>query len=191
MQLFKEYNLNFSAFDLNESQFDHPSSLHGVMHSYRVMVHTLRLGLLTGKIREARNAFFAAYIHDMARKHDGFCTRHGADAATFKLALYQDLFLENGATKDELIVIGKAVTLHSTGNELHPHDPDWHTVAILKDADALDRIRLGNDDLNPSYLRLEETHACISFGKLLYSQTHKKMIRNFTEILNIIGENTD
>lgn len=185
MQLFEEYNIDFSAFNLNESQFDHPSRLHGVMHTYRVMVHTLRLGLLTGNIKEARNAFFAAYIHDMSRKHDGYCTRHGADAANFKLPVYRDFFLENGATTEALLIIGKAVTLHSTGNELAENDPDWLTVAMLKDADALDRIRLGNYDLDPSYLRLQETHPCIIFGKSLYHQTIEKEILFFHEIIKI------
>lgn len=186
MQLFKEYNINFSAFNLNESQFDNHSGLHGVMHTYRVMVHVLRLGLLSGKISETRIAFFAAYIHDMARKHDGYCTRHGADAANYKLPVYRKLFLSQGVTNKELIIIGKAVTLHSTGNELPGDDPDWYTVAILKDADALDRIRLGNDNLDPSYLRLQETHQCVEFAEYLFDQTQNRDIRLFGDVLNII-----
>jgi len=149
------------------------------------MLHVLRLGLLTGKIKEARIAFFAAYIHDMARKHDGYCTVHGANSAMHKLPLYHDQFIQNGVLKEELVIIGKAVKLHSVGKELQRDDPDWLTVSILKDADALDRIRLGNHDLDPSYLRLKETLGCISFGEYLFHQTVTKNCRLFNEVLNI------
>ncbi|MHC1775162.1 MAG: HD domain-containing protein [Lentimicrobium sp.] len=173
------FDLNFSDFNLNEGQFDHPSRLHGILHTYRVMVHVLRLGLMTEAIKEARLAFFAAYIHDMSRKHDGYCTQHGADSANFKLPLYRDNFLKNGASESELLVIGKAVTLHSTNIELPKNDPDWLTVALLKDADALDRIRLGAGDLNPSFLRLQESHQCIRFGEKLFERTYGMTYGNF------------
>ncbi len=180
---YKIYNLNFTDFNLNESQFDHPSRLHGILHTYRVMLHTLRLGLMKEAIKEARLAFYAAYIHDMSRKHDGYCTQHGADSANFKLPVYRELFLKNGATENELLIIGKAVTLHSTNTELPKQDPDWLTVAILKDADALDRIRLGTSDLNPSFLRLEESHQCIHYGVELYERTHGTPYDDFPDII--------
>lgn len=177
--------LPFSEFNLNESQFDHPSRLHGVLHTYRVMAHVLRLGELTGRITEARNAFFAAYIHDMARKHDGYCTQHGTDAANLKLPLYKSLFQQNGASLNDLLIIGKATTMHSLGNELPANDPDWYTVAILKDADALDRIRLGENDLNPSYLRLSETHTFVDFAKQLYYKSFSQPGKDFISIMEI------
>ena len=183
--VYDKYKIRFEEFNLHESQFDNPSRLHGVLHSYRVMIHALRLGLITGREKDARNAFFAAYIHDMARKHDGYCTKHGADAAHFKLPDYAVKFIKNGATQDDLPVIGKAVSLHSTGLELPSNDINWHTVAILKDADALDRIRLGQHDLNPSFLRYKETHSCINFGERLYNATHNKNINSFNEMLII------
>lgn len=180
---YDKYKIHFEEFNLHENQFDNPSRLHGVMHSYRVMIHTLHLGVITGREKEARNAFFAAYIHDMARKHDGYCTKHGADAAQYKLPEYAEKFIQNGATQKDLVVIGKAVTLHSTGLELPEEDIDWHTVAILKDADALDRIRLGQHDLNPSFLRYKETLNCISFGVKLYNATQVKKIHSLNELM--------
>ncbi|MBK6345179.1 MAG: hypothetical protein IPN08_04950 [Bacteroidales bacterium] len=189
---YNEYNIRFADFNLNESQFDHPSNLHGIMHTYRVMTHVLRLGLLTGYISEARLAFFAAYIHDMSRKHDGYCTSHGTEAANHKLPLYKDLFIRNGATEPDLIIIGKACTMHSLGKELPPDDFQRIPVAILKDADALDRIRLGADDLDPSFLRFGESHNCIVFGQQLYFQSinlksdkFENMLRLSSQILNL------
>lgn len=180
---FDLYKINFSDFGLNEAQFDHHSRLHGILHTYRVMVHTLRLGMLTGRQQEATTAFFAAYIHDMARKHDGYCTQHGADSANFKLPLYRELFIDNGVTESEVLLIGKAVTLHSTNHELPLPDPDWLTVAILKDADALDRIRLGAGDLNPSYLRLKESHGCILYGEKMYERTQGNSYTGFPDFI--------
>lgn len=187
------YHISFKDFNLTESQFDHHSRLHGIMHTYRVMIHVLNLGTLSGKINEARNAFFAAYIHDMSRKHDGFCMQHGPDAADKKLPLYKNLFLQNGATIHDLFIIGKATAMHSKGNELPAEEPDWLTVALLKDADALDRIRLGEGDLDSSYLRLPETKSCIEFSrKLYYSSVNESnvdfefMLRLYTKIANKI-----
>ena len=179
------FDIRFSEFNLNDSQFDHPSRLHGVLHTYRVMLHVLRLGQMTGRISEARNAFFAAYIHDMARKHDGYCTQHGTDAANLKLPLYKSLFQQNGANLSDLLIIGKATAMHSLGTELPLNDPDWYTVALLKDADALDRIRLGENDLNPSYLRLGETHTFIDYAKQLYYKSISQPATDFKAIMEM------
>ena len=180
----KKYQLDFSNFNLSQQQFDHPSLLHGVMHTYRVMLHVLRLGLITGHHAEAKNAFFAAYIHDMARKHDGYCTQHGTDAANNKLPQYQALFIKNGATQGDILSIGKACTMHSQGSEPPKTDQDWLTIALLKDADALDRIRLGEDDLNISYLRFNESHDQIEFARKLYFHTKKMTLCSFTDVLS-------
>ena len=180
------YQINFSNFNLSAQQFDHPSLLHGVMHTYRVMLHVLRLGLATGHIAEAKNAFFAAYIHDMARRHDGFCTVHGADAANTKLPVYEPLFIKSGAKPADILSIGKACTWHSVNKELEASDADWNTVALLKDADALDRIRLGDWGLNVSYLRFKETHKHINFARELFYQTLKLNNSSFVDVLNIV-----
>jgi len=182
---YNHYKIRFTDFNLTESQFDHPSNLHGIMHTYRVMIHVLRLGMLTGYTSEARLAFFAAYIHDMSRRHDGYCTRHGADAANLKLPLYHDLFVSNGATLHELVIIGKACTMHSLGNELPPDDPQRIPAAILKDADALDRIRLGANDLDPSFLRFRESHDGILFGQQLYFQSIGMKTDSFENMLRL------
>ena len=158
------------------------------MHTYRVMTHVLKLGMLTKHIHEARLAFFAAYIHDMARKHDGYCTIHGSDAANHKLILYHELFTKNGASPSDLLTIGRAVTMHSIGKELTKNDPDWLTTALLKDADALDRIRLGNSDLDPSFLRFSETHECIKFGKNLYFRSIENGPYDLINILRLSQE---
>ena len=64
--------------------------------------------------------------------------------------------------------IQAAVTCHSAG-ESAPTDPHWNLIALLKDADGLDRVRLG--DLDPSYLRHSEARGTIRFAERLYRET--------------------
>lgn len=185
MQPLKQFGIAFGEFNLNSSQFDIDSRIHGVMHTYRVMCHVLKLGMATGKIPEARNAFFAAYIHDMARSHDGYCAEHGSEAAAGKLPLYAGLFIKNGATNSDLLVIEKVVSNHCEKEDLKKTDPDWHTMALLKDADALDRIRLGEDNLKPEYLRIPETFRLIDFAKTLFYKTENIHLQDFAAILKV------
>lgn len=181
------FGIKLNDFNLSQSQFDNDSFLHGYMHTYRVMLHVLRLGLITGQKNAARLAFFAAYIHDMARKHDGYCTVHGADAANVKLPLYKEKFLNNGATVSDLLTIGRATSLHSTATEANHNDKDFYTIAILKDADALDRIRLGEDNLNPDFLRLAQSRGQIGFANRLFFESLKVKIIKFEDLIALGG----
>lgn len=185
---YSSYRLDFRTFNLFEEQFDYPSEIHGLKHTYRVMVHCLRLGILSGLIKEARLAFFSAYIHDMARKHDGFCTVHGENSAKTKLPLYTTLFQQNGATDSDLATIKYLVTQHSINQEPSDLLASYPALALLKDADALDRIRLGNYNLNPKYLRLDVTHAHINFGKELYYATNNLHQISLSDVVRIAAE---
>lgn len=178
------YNLDFSRFNLSPDQFERESKIHGIKHTYRVMLHCLRLGVKTGMTKKAKIAFFGAYIHDMARTHDGYCTIHGADAAK-RIPHYKQLFYSQGATEEDLKIIAQIVTRHSLREELPEDHPFYDYLAILKDADALDRIRLGQNDLDPSYLRIKETHQCIRFAEELYFNTNDKELTSFTDIISI------
>jgi hypothetical protein len=48
----------------------------------------------------------------------------------------------------------------------HPH---WRLTSLLKDADGLDRVRLG--DLDPRYLRNLEAHRMVTSAQTLFTQT--------------------
>ena len=61
--------------------FWHPSDLHGQAHVARVMVHAARLVAATGQWEHAARLWASVFLHDIARRHDGICHRHGADAA--------------------------------------------------------------------------------------------------------------
>ena len=86
--------MNFLSpdFNLTNADFDHPSGLHGINHTYRVMCHVLALGKLEHLERPKMLAFCAAVIHDLSRRHDGICLKHGPRAALEKLPLFEKLY---------------------------------------------------------------------------------------------------
>ena len=57
------------------------------------------------------------------------------------------------------------VDIEFSQDSAHSH---YRLTALLKDADALDRVRLGNGDLKPSYLRHTQAHALIPYATALY-----------------------
>lgn len=154
------------------SLFVHPSELHGQKHVARVLVHGLRLAKLTGNESEMPRLWASIYAHDLAREHDGTCMLHGRNAADRLdhmpevIALYR----RAGVTVDDLPAVKFAVSHHVGAPEPDRDHPLWSLTALLKDADGLDRVRLG--DLDPSYLRFPETPAQIPFAERLFAETN-------------------
>ncbi|GAB1403788.1 MAG: hypothetical protein PHX54_07265 [Lentimicrobiaceae bacterium] len=182
------YDLPWDEFNLRQNQFDQNSELHGIMHTYRVMIHVLNLGMLTGFEHEAKMAFFAAYIHDMARKHDGYCTRHGEDAVKNHFHKYKHQFERYGASKSDLDRIAYAVKLHPLPDVTAPDPETQRVINQLKDADALDRIRLGEKSLDTSFLRLKISHECIAFAGRLFLNSYKLSSATFQQIIDIASQ---
>lgn len=172
-------------FNLQPGHFDHQSKLHGINHTYRVMCHCLYLGKTLELERETRLAFCAAFIHDMSRRHDSYCTEHGYWSSRDKLPEFSDFFKSQGINTYEIEEIKVAVRNHSEGYELEKNNPFYTTASLLKDADALDRIRLGQNNLDTDYLRFKATHAFIPFARALFYATSDKVIVLFSDILNV------
>jgi hypothetical protein len=151
--------------------FVHQSHLHGEAHVARVMVHALRLIDATGAEEETPRLWAAVYLHDIARRHDGGCRRHGADAWA-RLATLPDvqaLIARGGVRPDDHPAIEAAVTRHCNG-EPSPGEPHYRLMALLKDADGLDRVRLG--DLEPHWLRHDQARMMVPFAQRLYEETN-------------------
>lgn len=178
-------NLDYKKFIVRSGYFDHQSLLHGINHTYRVMYHVLEIGKVTGLNLETNEAFCAAFIHDMARQHDGFCQAHGAWSVRRKFPLFKELFLSSGISHEGLEAIKHAVTFHSLHNEIEKIHPAYKTIALLKDADALDRIRISDDDLRPEYIRFPESFHLIEFAKQLYYATNHHNLESFEELISI------
>lgn len=154
------------------SIFTHPSRLHGQAHVARVMVHAFRLLDATGLSEEAPRLWAAAYLHDIARTHDGLCYRHGGDAMKKfdTLPEVRALFAQGGVVESDYAHIHTAVVHHSLPKELDRSHPHWRLASLLKDADGLDRVRLG--DLDPSFLRHEESLGMVDFAEALFAGTN-------------------
>jgi hypothetical protein len=159
------------CFDLTAMPLAHPSILHGQAHVSRVMVHAFRLLEATGWPEEAPRLWTAVYLHDIARTHDGRRSRHGADAMKRLETEPQvrELFAQGGVHDGDYALIHTAVVHHSLSNELDRDHPHWRLTSLLKDADGLDRVRLG--DLDPRRLRNPQARDMIPFAQALFEET--------------------
>lgn len=150
--------------------FLHQSVIHGRAHVGRVMVHALRLVEATGLVEAVYPVWAAVYLHDIARRHDGGAPRHGADAwaRLAQLPAVRDLLRRGGVRDEHFEAIKVAVTRHSNG-EARPGEPHQRVIEFLKDADGLDRVRLG--DLDPRYLRAPQARSMVGFAERLFEGT--------------------
>ena len=151
--------------------FLHRSYLHGQAHVARVLVHALRLIEATHAEEDAPRLWAAVYLHDIARRHDGGCKRHGADAWARLASLpeTQALLARGGVRQEDHPAIEAAVTRHCNG-EPSPGEPHYRLMALLKDADGLDRVRLS--DLRPEWLRHDEARTMVAFAQQLHDETN-------------------
>ncbi|MBP5680468.1 MAG: HD domain-containing protein [Bacteroidales bacterium] len=128
-------------FDLKPEYFDVPDrGIHDARHLYRVMIAA---ALIAHKLNEPRAgllAFCGAFIHDLARCHDGEDTQHGPRAAKNKWEMFAALWDKYGLSDEEQSNVRAAVSRHSGGGNSGYHD-NMLVNQILHDADALDRCR--------------------------------------------------
>lgn len=148
---------DLADFDLKPAYFDVPDrGIHDARHLYRVMIAA---ALIAHKLNEPRAgllAFCGAFIHDLARRHDGEDTKHGPRAAKSKWEMFNALWDKYALTDEERSNVRAAVSRHSGGGNSGYHD-NTLVNQILHDADALDRCRFHRHGrLDWSYLALPE-----------------------------------
>ena len=160
-----------SDFSLTNSMFTRPkhAPIHGIGHIYRTMIGCAMIAYLLQKPREGLLALCGAYIHDLARETDGKEPEHGAMAVVKYFEKFNHLWDKYRLTEEERLFVQKAVTQHSIREQMTPKDEGYDVMAILKDADALDRCRIG--DLNPKWLRYEESRALIERIDDIYEES--------------------
>lgn len=151
---------------VRDEQFMHPSDLHGAAHVNRVIFHALQITKLHGLNAYLPEIWAAAYLHDLSRRHDGICHEHGQWAIEEQLPKYLDFFLHRGVKPVRLSFVIDAVRTHCQEIELSENP----VAVVLKDADALDRVRLG--DLEPERLRLKFTPGLIPRAEELLEITN-------------------
>ncbi len=160
------------AWFVRPSGNDASRTIHGVGHTSRVLVHTADLADLLDLPAWEREALACAALwHDIGRTHDGVDYYHGAKSAGKAVALGLHFTVQPKVYETALYAI-----THHCGDEGHAEraahqvryrvpndgqevfervDPEsaLRVFRLLKDADALDRVRLG--DLDISYLRYD------------------------------------
>ena len=160
--------IDANDFNLCNSDFTRPvhAPIHGIGHLYRTMIACALIGQLTERPREALLAFCGAYIHDLGRTNDGVDHSHGANSVRLHFARYMPLWAKYNLTQLEQEWVKQAVVQHSSQEYMHRGDAGYAVMAILKDADALDRCRIG--DLNPDWLRFPESRRLVIAIAQLY-----------------------
>ena len=151
--------------------FLHPSTLHGQVHVARVLIHATLLATRLGMDHQRKRLWASVYLHDIARRHDGVCHEHGARAIRrwAELEAVQALFSRVGIGDSDMEHVVTAVTHHSKPRELDRTHRHWELTSLLKDADGLDRVRLG--DLDVDYLRHEPAKDQVLFAQALFERT--------------------
>ncbi len=151
--------------------FVQDSVLHGQAHVARVVVHVFALVDILGKETLATQAWAAAFLHDIGRKHDHVCENHGQYAVQrlARLPDVQALLQKGGVQPTDWPGIRVAVENHCR-DEIPMSDEHWPLTALLKDADALDRVRIGRP--KAKYLRFPQTVHLIPFAEALFANTN-------------------
>jgi len=156
--------------------------IHGIGHTRRVCVHVLRLSGALGVTRRLRDlTLAAARWHDLGRTHDGVEPEHGARSVkrVRELGLADELVATGELPPADLRLVRFAIHYHSLDDASARRAATQHAATgpdalallwLLKDADALDRVRLGGGgDVDPAYLRHPCAAGFIDFAWELYA----------------------
>ena len=150
--------------------------IHTQGHCERVLFHAMRIGEARHVSDRAMTALaHASIFHDTRRKDNYLDVGHGARAAHY----YKELCQSSGLTFHPEAFA--AICFHDRDDETgrdfiasHSGEDDaaWQEVyAIFKDADALDRYRLGEWCLDERFLRTPESKTMTAFALHLVQST--------------------
>lgn len=167
--------------------------IHTQGHCERVLMHALRIADMRNvSDRQLLALAYASIFHDTRRKDNYLDTGHGARAAEYykEYSSRSDWSNRNRSTRSDLTKMQflpetyAAVWYHDRDDELgeeyiRKHAGDdvgkWLEVYhIFKDADALDRLRLGTWCLDPRFLRTDEAKGMMAFAQRLVEATIPK-----------------
>ena len=177
----------YSKIDFNMPQ----SQIHAYAHTERVLLHALSIGKsMFVDDNEALDILaHAALFHDTRRQDDYLDTGHGARAAvnyadfcrhhpelTFHpesqyLMRYHDLDDNVGIDAIRRDFSGPAA------------DRLIKLYQIFKDADALDRWRLGDRGLDPRYLRTDKARSLVEFSRELVKNSMDPKLLHHIDML--------
>ena len=166
-------------FEPQKEWLAHDSTIHGVGHMTRVFIlqELLCDGLEKQGVSVNREVTrYAAMAHDVGRMNDGRDIEHGCRSAT-----WIKKHLASKMTPEVLDMVTYCVHWHVPSDDEAPVMTT--ELRVLKDADGLDRVRLG--DLNPDYLRTDIAKELIGVAQNLFdaSQRTNGEIEIFEDVL--------
>lgn len=148
------------------------SRIHGQGHIERVILLSLLLSFYYKLDKNDTDILrYAASLHDTKRVDDSYDTEHG-----YRAALYSIDYAKIDE-KDKNILQAVLAThsrsdkdMDKTIEEFFVKDMDRarYLSKLFKDADALDRVRLG--DLDQKYLRNDFSHDLVDFSNKLFEK---------------------
>ena len=159
-----------SPYLADESWFRfNPRGIHGAPHTTRVLIwaDTLAAFLAAPGALCREELRWTAAVHDVGRLDDGVDRGHGARSAAWVLDHLPTV--RPDTARLDLGLIAELCRWH----EIRDQEIERLSLEllILKDADALDRTRLG--DLDPRRLRLAASHALIQPANHLERATNR------------------
>lgn len=173
----KPYERWYTFMEQNVEFWLPDSKWHAQDHCARVLLLALLIGHQKGLSDEEMDVLgTAAVFHDSRRLDDGIDEGHGKRAAEY----YADYCREHDMPFDELT--SYIISFHNQDDSLGlsaiAKSPAIRERGVLlyqifKDADGLDRFRLGPDALNANMLRTEESHRLVDFAKYLLQKSRE------------------
>jgi HD superfamily phosphodiesterase len=148
--------------------------VHGMGHATRVLIWADRIGRWMqeqGTPLDLEVVRWSAIFHDVRRETDGYDYEHGERAANWVEANAFNLPFDFNS--QQIACTCYYCRWHVPRDEFIPEmTPE---LQCLKDADGLDRVRLG--DLKVDYLRTNYAKTLVSQAQTLYKLSHYKRLK--------------
>lgn len=191
--------LQWGDFLYSRVRFNMPDSeIHAAAHCERVLLYALIIGeeIFGDDERALTSLAHASVFHDTRREDEYLDTGHGARAA-----VYYRSFCENNPDVEYMPEAALMMRYHDIEDrrgkigierDYHGSLPKMFKLYdIFKDADALDRWRLGNRGLDPKFLRTQPAKRMMQFSKRIVEETMPAdVLKNISdEVDRIISEN--
>jgi hypothetical protein len=166
------------------SMFLADSPAHGRSHTRNVILLALLICRTMGWKELMKDVWAAACIHDCRRQHDGHDPRHGVRAVEYVMECMPEgryPVLRHIKSSPNALAILEAVDLHDRFDprgENRYSFQKWDTLTkiltCLMDADALERVRFGNQEcgLNTSFLQTPRAPLLVSRAIFLHRNRH-------------------
>ena len=169
LEVYKNKDVIDLCFDYLDEYLIYGSYIHGINHNLRVLVHSIILSSLLGLERDSLKIIvYAAMYHDIGRVNDTEDKSHGKRSADKISELKLDL------TEEQKNILRAIVQSHSLPDNQFENICKEYDIKniklcrilfnILKDSDALDRVRLEYPYIKLDFLRINYSLSLVEFA---------------------------